>query len=329
VQQVANSTTTNYLWDETSRYGDVVLETNASGAVQTSYVLGIACGSCGNSPIGELLSQHKGGTLSYYLLDGQGSVRGLTSTSGTLTDSYSYDAFGQLTSGQTNPASNYLYTGQQYDSLSGLYDLRARYYNPAQGRFLSQDTWRVDYKNPIELNRYGYTANNPVNYSDPSGLGLPSYASLIKAFNVGVGFIAVAVLSSTITLMVFAIILGAVIAMSPKYCSPDKAECRIVLDVDQSKVLGFAIGILGGVAGFILGTVVSGLIALAGNPLLAAIIEIAVGVSSLELLFIGEYINLQTDLTDPKHVEILLLNKNTGVGVKLYLCRAGICEELL
>jgi hypothetical protein len=60
-----------------------------------------------------LLSQHKGGTLSYYLLDGQGSVRGLTSTSGTLTaaDSYTYDAFGQLTSGQTNHASSYLYIG--------------------------------------------------------------------------------------------------------------------------------------------------------------------------------------------------------------------------
>jgi RHS repeat-associated protein len=170
VQQVANSTTINYLWDEASHYGDVVLETNASGAVQTSYGLGIACGSCGNSPIGELLSQHKGGTLSYYLLDGQGSVRGLTSTSGTLTDSYNYDAFGQLTSGQTNPASSYLYTGQQYDTLTQLYDLRARYYNPAQGRFLSQDTWPIDLQNPIELNRYAHARNNPISYNDPSGL---------------------------------------------------------------------------------------------------------------------------------------------------------------
>jgi RHS repeat-associated protein len=48
--------------------------------------------------------------------------------------------------------------------------LWARYYDPAIGRFLSQDPYPVNTGNPMELNRYVYTANNPVNYTDPSGL---------------------------------------------------------------------------------------------------------------------------------------------------------------
>jgi hypothetical protein len=47
--------------------------------------------------------------------------------------------------------------------------MRARYYDPGTGGFLSQDTWTIDRGNPVELNRYGYVAGNPVNYVDPSG----------------------------------------------------------------------------------------------------------------------------------------------------------------
>jgi RHS repeat-associated protein len=162
VKQVSGATTSNYLWDEASAYGDVVLETDGSGAIQTSYVLGN----------GELLSQKKGTSApSYFLMDGQGSVRNLTDSNGTLISgqSYSYDAFGKLLSGQTSPASNYLYTGQQFDPLSGLYSLRARYYNPGDGRFLNQDRASVSLQQPNELNRYSYVANNPVNNFDPSG----------------------------------------------------------------------------------------------------------------------------------------------------------------
>lgn len=67
------------------------------------------------------------------------------------------------------PNTNYLYTGQQYDSATDLYSLRARYYDPSDGRFLKRDTWAFNFKKPVELNRYLYTANNPINLVDPSG----------------------------------------------------------------------------------------------------------------------------------------------------------------
>ena len=172
---------TNYLWDELSQYGDVVLESDATtGATKTGYVLAQ----------GELLAQSRySGTpsLDYMFKDGQGSTRALVDGSGTLVTSgganqqYNYNAFGQLQSQPSTLAASYLYTGQQFDSATGLYDLRARYYSPGDGRFLSQDKWSVNTNNPIELNRYNYTANNPVSFKDPTGNNL-DVATIVKTF---------------------------------------------------------------------------------------------------------------------------------------------------
>lgn len=119
-------------------------------------------------PNGQLTSQTRGGTTHYYLPDDQGSTRALTNASGTVTGIYNYHAFGELAAQTGGTANNYLYTGQQFDSLTGLYSLRARYYDPGVGRLLSRDAAVVLYGNPFELNRYGYVANNLVILIDPS-----------------------------------------------------------------------------------------------------------------------------------------------------------------
>lgn len=56
------------------------------------------------------------------------------------------------------------FNGQQYDSVTQQYYLRARYYNPVIGRFTQEDTYNAD-----GLNLYAYCRNNPVYYVDPSG----------------------------------------------------------------------------------------------------------------------------------------------------------------
>jgi RHS repeat-associated protein len=95
----------------------------------------------------ELLAQTRSGTTSYYLDDGQGNVRLLTNSSGAVTDSYTYDAFGNTQSSTGSTGNAYRYTSQQFDSLTGLYDLRARYYDSSTGRFSSRDTAEIDFSN--------------------------------------------------------------------------------------------------------------------------------------------------------------------------------------
>jgi RHS repeat-associated protein len=158
-KQNVGGSVTNYLWDEFSQYGDVILESNASYQYQRDYTLAN----------GMLVSQNDSLGSLYFLSDAQGSTRALTDTSGAVSSSYSYDAFGNLDGTAQTAQTNYLYTGQQFDPATELYSLRARYYDPSLGRFTSRDIWAYNYQNPVELNRYVYTANNPTRYRDPSG----------------------------------------------------------------------------------------------------------------------------------------------------------------
>jgi RHS repeat-associated protein len=93
----------------------------------------------------------------------------MSTGSATLSDQYSYTAFGETRSQTGSSLQPYGYTGQQRDAATGLYYLRARYYAPGVGRFLSRDTWPIQVDDPREINRYGYIANDPINYTDPSG----------------------------------------------------------------------------------------------------------------------------------------------------------------
>ena len=84
--------------------------------------------------------------------------------------SYTYDAFGNLTSQLGESDNPFLYCGEYYDAETQTYYLRARYYNPANGRFTQQDAWAfMDASDPLSLNLYAYCCNNPVMYVDPSG----------------------------------------------------------------------------------------------------------------------------------------------------------------
>jgi RHS repeat-associated protein len=120
----------------------------------------------------------------YYHYDGLGSVVALSNNSGTIVEAYRYDVFGTptiytdagadglwRTSDDTTVAASaignpYLFTGRDYESQTGLYYYRARFYNPAIGRFLQTDP--IGYADGI--NWYAYCGNNPINFIDPWGL---------------------------------------------------------------------------------------------------------------------------------------------------------------
>nr|WP_274377848.1 RHS repeat-associated core domain-containing protein [Hahella chejuensis] len=135
-----------------------MLQEVVNGAKQFSYVYG-----------DDLLSQARASDVSYYVYDGQGSVRSLTNQAGVQTDSYHYDAFGILLHSEGGTPNSYLYTGEQYDASLDQYYLRARYYDQNQGRFTQMDTWMGINSDPVTLHKYLYANADPVGHIDPTG----------------------------------------------------------------------------------------------------------------------------------------------------------------
>src|SRR5436305_1562475 len=78
-------------------------------------------------------------TTEFYNADGLGSITSLGTSAGALSDSFAYDAFGNLGSSTGSFAQSFRYTGREWDSEAGLYYYRSRYYDSNTGRFLSED----------------------------------------------------------------------------------------------------------------------------------------------------------------------------------------------
>lgn len=106
---------------------------------------------------------------SYYAYDGGGNVRALIDPSGTITDTYAYDAFGNTVAHVGSTTNESQYRGEQFDAQLQMYYLRARYYRPQFGRFLTEDTSEGDDDDPKSQHRSIYTQAEPVNAADPSG----------------------------------------------------------------------------------------------------------------------------------------------------------------
>jgi len=117
---------------------------------------------------GRLLSRIDPADTVYYHQDGLGSISIISDVYGNPLNRYTYDAFGSPRSVSESVYNPFRFTGEPYDA-SGLIYLRARYYDPVTGRFLSQDTFNGKLNDPLSQNRYVYCGNNPVLYVDPSG----------------------------------------------------------------------------------------------------------------------------------------------------------------
>ena len=158
IARISELSTINYLVDTNGALSQVLAEYDENGSLTTLYTRG-----------DELISQERNGVKSYYLYDGLDSVRMLTDSEGIVTDTYSFDAFGNLTDSTGETENSYLYRGEQYDSFTGLYYLRARYMNPSTGTFITMDEYAGSVFEPVSLHKYLYANANPVMFSDPSG----------------------------------------------------------------------------------------------------------------------------------------------------------------
>jgi RHS repeat-associated protein len=105
----------------------------------------------------------------FYHPDGLGSTRFLTNHHGQLESTYDYDVWGESLDNFGQTRERFLFTHEEQDLFTGLYYLRARWYDPAVGRFLTRDAFPGFTDKPLSLNKYLYSFNNPPNYIDPSG----------------------------------------------------------------------------------------------------------------------------------------------------------------
>ena len=161
IQKIDGDETINYYYQD----GVVAYTTDANGEQNSQNLIG----TDGNVLATERFQQN---ATQYYLYnkDIQGSTSSLVKEDGSADATYQYTDFGETTIQGDDQAKNEVcYTGGIYDQSTGLYYLNARYYNPEDGRFMTEDSYRGEIMNPETGHLYVYCANNPVNYVDPSG----------------------------------------------------------------------------------------------------------------------------------------------------------------
>jgi RHS repeat-associated protein len=140
-------------------YAQMLAEEAPNGYAHVTYMYGL-----------ELLSQNSDSAPArYYVHDGHGSVRALTDVNGTVTDTYDYDAFGNLIHSTGTSPNNYLFAGEQFDPDLNLYYNRARYLSTNSGRFWTMDSFEGNTQDPLSLHKYLYSDGDPVDFSDPTG----------------------------------------------------------------------------------------------------------------------------------------------------------------
>jgi len=165
-----NGIRTNFLMDPNRDFAQVIEEFDAARNPNVTYLHG-----------DDLLTQTRAGITSTFHADGLGSTRALSDNTGNPTDSYLYAAFGEAGHIEGFTANDYLFTGEQFDPELNFYYLRARYYNPAVGRFSTMDSWRGNVFQPINLNKYLYVNADPVNAVDPSGnFGISNIGAAVR-----------------------------------------------------------------------------------------------------------------------------------------------------
>jgi len=155
IKKVSSTGTSIFAYDQSN----LVEETNGAGTVVARYQQG--------ENIDEPLAMLRSSTTSYYETDGLGTVTSLSSGAGSLAQTYTFDSFGNTTASSGSLVNSLRFTARDFDAETNLQFSRARYYDAASGRFVSEDPIRFDGDG---ANFYGYVSNNPLNFVDPSGM---------------------------------------------------------------------------------------------------------------------------------------------------------------
>lgn len=161
ISKTDNGVTTNYYYQ-----GEVLLYTTDGNGNKTSQnIIGVQ-----ENIIATIRYEHNGQHMYFYNKDIRTSVTNVVDESGDGVVSYRYDDCGSTTRyGDEDFYNELCYTSGVYDTLTELYYLNARYYNPDTATFITQDSYRGEKKDYGTWNLYAYCGGNSINYVDPSG----------------------------------------------------------------------------------------------------------------------------------------------------------------
>ncbi|WP_127506093.1 glycohydrolase toxin TNT-related protein [Paenibacillus humicus] len=159
VERSENNKTVRYYYDGDQIIAEGIV-TNGSAAPQAQYIRGN----------GLIARQDPAGGKTYYLQNGRGDIVDLRDNTGNSSlNQYEYDIWGGLISSKETVSNPFQYSGEYWDQSAGLQYLRARWYDPSMGRFISEDTYEGKITDPLSFNLYAYVSNNPLRYTDPTG----------------------------------------------------------------------------------------------------------------------------------------------------------------
>ncbi|MGG4132072.1 RHS repeat-associated core domain-containing protein [Paenibacillus illinoisensis] len=154
---------TRYYYDDR---GLLVAEGTVSSAGTVQITVGYVHDASGYAIARQLSGQSQ---LQYYVTNGHGDVTEIRDASGNILNEYTYDIWGNPEKTKETVPNVLRYAGEYFDETTGLQYLRARWYDPSVGRFITEDTFEGDYTNPLSLNLYTYVENNPLKYVDFTG----------------------------------------------------------------------------------------------------------------------------------------------------------------
>ncbi|MBJ6362738.1 RHS repeat domain-containing protein [Paenibacillus sp. GCM10012307] len=159
VERTEGGVTTRYYYSGNEIIAEGRVDANGTVTKIASYVRGIQLNS---------RTDHAG-VKAYYMQNGHGDVEYVVDSSRKIVNQYTYDIWGNLTDKTETTGNPFLYAGEYWDSSTQLQYLRARWYDPGTGRFISRDTYEGELNSPLSQNLYTYVINNPLRYIDPSG----------------------------------------------------------------------------------------------------------------------------------------------------------------
>jgi len=161
LKKVANGVSTRYVLDISGSLSHVLAETDSTGTITAYYIYGL----------GLISKALPDGTTYCYHYDTRGSTIALSDESQNMTDAYAYEAFGSVANSTETTQNFFRYVGRHgvMDEDNGLNYIRARYYSPEIGRFITKDPKTGNDRDGQSLNRYVYALNNPIVLIDISG----------------------------------------------------------------------------------------------------------------------------------------------------------------